>query len=59
MGAMGLLFNVFTLVYYVVEPFGSAASTRVGQELGASRAKAAKRATIVAMVLGMTFNLAM
>lgn len=52
-GAMGLLFYVFTFVYHAVEGFGSAASTRVSNELGAGHPHAARVASSVCLVLGV------
>lgn len=51
--AMGLCFNTFTFVYYAVDGFGAAASTRVSHELGGSCPGAAQRATSIALGLGL------
>ncbi len=44
---MGLCFNAFSFIYYTVVGFGDAASTRVSNNLGAGRGRAARRSAQV------------
>ncbi|MEW5296826.1 MAG: hypothetical protein WDW36_000078 [Sanguina aurantia] len=52
--AMGLALDAFTFVNYFIYGIGSAAATRVSNELGAAVPGAARLATSVALGLGLT-----
>ncbi|KXZ53173.1 hypothetical protein GPECTOR_7g1065 [Gonium pectorale] len=58
LGAMGLAFDTHALLFMVVDGFGSAASTRVSNELGAGRGRRARYAGLVALLLGVAAPLA-
>lgn len=51
---MGLALDAFTFVNYFIYGIGSAAATRVSNELGAAVPAAARLATKVALGLGLT-----
>ncbi|GIL54337.1 hypothetical protein Vafri_9903 [Volvox africanus] len=53
LGAMGLAFDTHALLFMVVEGFSVAAATRVSNELGAGRGRAARFAALVCLGLGM------
>jgi len=57
-GAAGLCFQVSALVFMSAMALGSSANTRVANELGAGRARAARRAACVAMLMTLAMQAA-